>query len=222
MKLWFLNRGYPKWLIYKEVEKVKFSCTLRKTDTKMKKFLLVITNHLLLKDFASAVRKQLYILCLSKEVKDVFTPDPNVFFRGTRKFGIYLVRAKLYPIKRSAGSFKCIGKRLQVCFNVTEIKTFSSTVTKKEYIINHKFSCNDKCLIYMLVCEKCMLQYVAKTVDEFQLRWNNYKMNDRKFLKGQTCRQQHLFEHFASEAHCSFLQDVTIMFIDKIHPKDPD
>ena len=33
--------------------------------------------------------------------------------------------------------------------------------------------------------------------------------------------QQHLFEHFASEGHCSFLENVTITFIDKTDPKDP-
>ena len=43
-----------------------------------------------------------------------------------------------------------------------------------------------------------MLQYVGKTVDEFRVRWNDCKMNDRNFLKGQTCMQQQLFEHFAS------------------------
>ena len=67
-----------------------------------------------------------------------------------------------------------------------------------------------------------MVQYVRKTVDEFWLRWNNYKMNDRNFLKGQTCMQQHLHEHFASEGHCSFLEDVSNTFIDKTDPKDPN
>ena len=65
-----------------------------------------------------------------------------------------------------------------------------------------------------------MLQYVGKTVDEFRLRWNNSKMTSRNFLKGQTCMQQHLFENFASEGHCSFLEDITITFIDKTDPKD--
>ena len=51
---------------------------------------------------------------------------------------------------------------------------------------------------------------------------NNCKMNDRNFLKGQTYMQQHLFEHFASESHCSFLEDVTIIFINKTYPKDPN
>ena len=71
-----------------------------------------------------------------------------VSFRGASKLGSYLVRAKLYPLGRSVGSFKCNIKRCQVCLNVAETKTFSSPVTKKEYKIDHKFNCNDKCLIY--------------------------------------------------------------------------
>ena len=114
MKLWFLNRGYPKWLIDKEVEKIKIPCTTRKRDTKMKGIPLVITYHPLLKDFASVVRKHLYILYLSKEVKEIFTPSPMVSLRGARKLESCLVRAKLYPIERSVGLFKCNGKRCQV------------------------------------------------------------------------------------------------------------
>ena len=95
MKLWFLNRGYPKWLIDKEAEKVKFPCSSRKRETKMKRIPLVITYNPLLKDFDSVIRKQLYILCLSTKVKEVFTPGLMVSFRGARKLGSYLVRAKL-------------------------------------------------------------------------------------------------------------------------------
>ena len=53
----------------------------------------------------------------------------------------------------------------------------------------------------------------GKTVGKFRLRWDNYKMNGRSFLKGQTYMQQHLFEHFPSEYHCNFLKDVTITLI---------
>ena len=45
-------------------------------------------------------------------------------------------------------------------------------------------------------------------------------MNDRNCLKGQTCIKQHLLEYFDSEGHCSFLEDLTITFIDKTCPKD--
>ena len=37
-----------------------------------------------------------------------------------------------------------------------------------------------------------------------------------------TSMQEHSFEHFANEGHCSFLEDVTITFIDKTDPKDPN
>ena len=65
-----------------------------------------------------------------------------------------------------------------------------------------------------------MFQYVGKTVDEFRFRWNNYKMNVRNIFKAQTCMEQHLFGHFASECHCNFLEDVTITFFDQTDPKD--
>ena len=80
MKFWFLNRGYPEWLIDKAVEKLKFPCTSRKRDTKMKGTPLVITYLPLLKDFASVIRKHLYSLYLSKEVKEIFTPGTMVSF----------------------------------------------------------------------------------------------------------------------------------------------
>ena len=74
----------------------------------------------------------------------------------------------------------------------------------------------------MLTCNKCMLQYAEKTVVEFRLRWNNYKMNDRNFVKSQKCMQQQLFEHFANEVHYSFPEDITITFIYKTDPEDPN
>ena len=39
---------------------------------------------------------------------------------------------------------------------------------------------------------------------------------------GQTCMFQYLLEDFASEGHCSFLEDVTITLIDKSDPEDPN
>ena len=38
MKLWFLNRGYPKWLIDTELEKVKFAVHREKEIQKRKEF----------------------------------------------------------------------------------------------------------------------------------------------------------------------------------------
>ena len=48
------------------------------------------------------------------------------------------------------------------------------------------------------------------------------KNNNRKYLRKESCMQQHLFQHFPSECHNSFLDDVSIVFIDKTDPKDPN
>ena len=60
------NQGYPKWLIDAEVEEATFPYTSTKRDTRMTGIPLVITYHPLLKDFASVIRKHLYILYLKK------------------------------------------------------------------------------------------------------------------------------------------------------------
>ena len=42
---------------------------------------------------------------MDQEIKKVFTPKPMVSFGSARKLSNYLVRAKLYPLKRKVGSF---------------------------------------------------------------------------------------------------------------------
>ena len=76
-------------------------------------------------------------------------------------------------------------------------------------------------LIYLLTCKVCKKQYTGKTVDRFRLRWNNYKESDRKFLRGEEIKQKSLHEHFLSDSHQSFEEDVSICLIDKTDPSNP-
>ena len=92
---------------------------------------------------------------------------------------------------------------------------FSSSITQNTYKFNHKLNCDDKCLIYLLTCK----QYVGETKDAFHKRWNNYKNNARKFLRGESCMQEHLLEHFQSPGQPYFVKDVCITFIDKTNVK---
>ena len=57
-------------------------------------------------------------------------------------------------------------------------------------------------------CKTCSKQYTGETTDQFRLIWNNYKSNDRKFKRGEPCMQEHLYEHFYSDGHNGFLEDV--------------
>ena len=102
-----------------------------------------------------------------------------------------------------------------MCLNINKTDTFESFQTKQKYKINHYLNCNDKCLIYLLSCKVCGLQYVGFTTDKFHLHWNNYKENDRKALRGEEHMQPELFEHFAADSHNCFLTDCSITLIDK-------
>ena len=87
---------------------------------------------------------------MNAEVKKVFSPKPMVTFRTARKLSSYLVRAKLYSIESTVGSFKCTIKRCEVCENFNVTDSFTSSVTQNTYKINHKINCDDKSLIYLL------------------------------------------------------------------------
>ena len=129
------------------MEKVKFfknATVVRQRDPR-KGVPFVLTYHLLFKSVGKIINKNLNLLYVDDEVKKVFTPKPKTSFRSARKMDSYLVRAKLYPEERTKGSFKCDGKRCEVCLNVNETSTFTSTATGETYIINHKFNCNERC-----------------------------------------------------------------------------
>ena len=158
---------------------------------------------------------------MDNEVKKVFSPKPMISFRSARKLSSYLVRAKLYPTGRTVGCYKSGGKRFEVCINVNETSTVTSTVTGETYLINHRFDCNERCLVYLLTCNKCKMQYVGQSVDQSRSRWNSYKSYSRRHGQGATCMQQHLFNHFCISGHCSFLEDVSLTFTDKTDPSDP-
>ena len=75
-----------------------------------------------------------------------------VSYRSARKIKVNIVTSKLYPVKRNIGCGGCGNGRCRVCKNIKITDTFDSFTTKKSYKINHKFDCNDKCLIYLFSC----------------------------------------------------------------------
>ena len=182
---------------------------------------LVATYRPLLQNIDRIFHRYHDLLFTDQEVERVFTPGPMASFRSARKISSYLVQANLYPLERRVGSFKCGGRRCQVCLNVTETETFTSTSTNQTYKINHEFNYNESSLIYLLTCKLCRKQYLGQIVDIFGSRWNNYKSNDRKYLVGNPCIQEHIFEHFSSEGHTGLLENVSVTFIDKTDSQNP-
>ena len=136
---------------------------------------------------------------MNDEVKKTFTPSPMI--------SSYIARGKLHPLDRTVGSSKCDKKRCEVRDVISETDTFSSTVSGEIFKINHKFNCNDKCLVYLATCKICNKQYTGQTTNSFRSRWNNYK-------------SKNLYSHFESEGHNGFLKDVSIVLIDKTDGSD--
>ena len=174
-----------------------------------------ITYDPLLQNIGRIFHRHLDLLYPDQEVERVFTPVPMASFRSARKISSYLVPAKLHPLERCAGSFKCGGRPCQVCLIVKETEVFTSSSTNQTYKINHEFNCNESSLIYLLTCKICRKQYVGETFNIFRNRWNNYKSNDKKYLAGEPCMQEHIFQHFNSEGHTGFLKNVFVTLIDK-------
>ena len=117
----------------------------------------------------------------------------------------------LYPLQRTVGSFKCNKPRCELCINIIETDTFASTATGESFKNNQKFSCDDIRLTYLFTCNQCRKQYVGQTVvDSFRFKWNNYKCNCHKHAKGESVKQQHLYDHFMLEDNTKFVNDASI------------
>ena len=200
-----MKREYPEWLISGEMDKVKFSNIERKSNSKTQKGIpLVATYHPLLKSLSSIVNNNIYLLHMDQQVKRTFTPQPMVSCRSTGKLSSYLVKAKLYPIERKVESCNFKGKRCEVCKIVLETDTFTCSNDQTTYKVNHKFDCNEKCLVYFITYNKCLKQYVGQTGDMFRSGWSNYKDNSKKYDRGEECMQRHLYKHFRLPYHTGF------------------
>ena len=122
----------------------------------------------------------------------VFTPTPFVLFRSDQvSLRSYLVRAKVYPLIREKVYSYCGKSRCETFCNIQGTDNFQSFVTKEVYKINHHFHCDSKCVICLISCKVCGLQYVGSTVDRFRLRWNNYKCSQRIASEGGTPKQNY-------------------------------
>ena len=203
------------------MERVNFRKNKKKSGINKRKGIpFVVTYHPKLKNLRKIIKDNLYLLYINDEVKKTFTPGFMISFRSSRKISTYIVRAELYPLERPLGSSKCGKKRCEVCDVISETDTFSGTVTGESFKINHKFNCNDKCLVYLATCKMCNKQYTGQTTDSFRSRRNNYKSKSRKFDRNEKCMQEYLYSHSESEGHNGFLEDVSIALINKTDDSD--
>ena len=219
MRSWFVKREYLEKLIDSEIRKVKY--IIRETSRKNKSkngVPFVLTYHPFLNSLYGISGKNIYLLNMDQKFKEIVTSQSMVPFRSGRNLSSYLVRVKLYLLKRRVDSCKCRCNRCQVGRKITETDMFICNSDQSSFKSNHSFDCIQKCLIYLLACNCCQRQYVGQTVDLFRKRRNNYKDNATKFERREHSVQKHLYEHFTLPGHSSFPHDVSITLIDKTGP----
>ena len=87
------------------------------------------------------------------------------------------------PQVENPGCWKC-GKCRVACPILTEGTTFSSTNTKKTYVIRKSLTCTSKFVVYLATCLKCGGQYVGKSTTPFKTRHSNHKQEIRNSIGG--------------------------------------
>ena len=161
------------------------------------------------------INKYIYIYTYNIDIYIyiTFSPGPMVSFRSARKLSSYLVRAKLYPLERKVGSSKCGKRRCEVCNNVTDASTFSSTVTGDTFKINYSLNCDGKCFIYLTTC--------TSVINNTRVKLQICFVIDENFDRKESCMQEHLYKYFQTEGHKGFLNEASVTFIDKTDGKVP-
>ena len=129
LKSWFLKRGYPGKTFDTEMNKFLLDNNRKISNKTEKGIPFVVTFHPRLKILQKIIDKNLHLLYINEEVKKALTHKPTTSNRSSHKISNHLVQAKLYPINRTVGSYKCGSKHCEWCKYITEVDTFGSNVT---------------------------------------------------------------------------------------------
>ena len=76
-------------------------------------------------------------------------------------------------------------------------------------------------LVSLFLCKVCGMQYNGQTNNEFRYRWNTYKDNNRKSLRGEIRNKQAFLLTFKQLATMVLSFDTEIRFIDETDPSNP-
>ena len=88
-----------------------------------------------------------------------------------------------------------------------ECTSFTSKVTGKSYEIRKHFNCKSSCVIYLLECNKCGIQYVGQTHTTISKRMTSHRHDIRNKV------EKSVSSHFNKETSHS-LCDIRVIVID--------
>ena len=191
--------------------------TLQTKDVnKPKRISFITTFNPSLLHISNIIKKHYNLLLSSNRCKNVFQHLPVVSFRRSLNLRDLLVTAKISSNfanpQLPSGSFRC-GKNCSTCPYISHgLTSYTFSSTGETHPIKSNLTCDTKNLIYMIQCNRCILQYIGETKRRLKDRFNEHRCtidNPNTKSKPTTAAQ-----HFLSSNHTA--NDMQLIPIEKI------
>ena len=214
---YLVNRGYNRISVNQQFEKVKSIprkdlLEPKKKDSKIV-FPLVVDYNPRLPSISRIFQTHKHLIYNSPALAKIF-PRGSIIPAFRRAKNIKEILEKVDNSRNvnganAHGCFKCKGK-CDLCQNfLVESNFFTSCKTYRSYPIRQYVTCKSKNVVYLVTCNKCDLQYVGSTSNEFKVRFRNHK--SAMLTNKKTCEAA---IHYNKEPHV--LSDVRFIILEEI------
>ena len=193
MKEKFTNRGYPRDIIEKQLNRAKSierKDLLKKSRKDPENTLRFCTTYNKgLPNIRNAMNNNWHLLHINKKISSTFSTMPILAFRRNKNLKELIGQhhlsgnKKITSRRRKSGKCQpCLSQRGNICCkHILSTNAFKSNVTKKSYDIRHNLNCHSKNVIYLGDCTLCPTeQYVGKTETRFNTRLYNHRKDTKK------------------------------------------
>ena len=185
----FQKRGYYRSLIKQQINKANLQEREQLFKEKKKEtatnILLSLKYNRTLPKIKEIVMKHWHLLHIKPNLAEIFQNPPILAFRRNKNLRD-IIGTKLIENCKVKRKFKnkiqgkctpCLANnRTLCCKQIVHTTTFRSNQTNRIFHIYHNLNCKSKCVIYLLECTKCKMQYVGKVETEFNIRLNNHRI----------------------------------------------
>ena len=211
---YLINIGYNPSQVKQQFEKVRSipreNLLVSNTKQSKKVFPLVLDYNPSLPSIGKILYSHRHLIDNSPSLAKIF-PKGSIIpsFKRAKNIKEILATPRRTTQTDIQGCFKCKGK-CDLCKNfLVESDYFSSTSTSRKYFIRQHVHCKSKNVVYLITCNKCKIQYVGSTTNEFKVRFRNHK--SAMSTKKNTCE---VAIHFNKEA--IVLSDFDFVTIEQI------
>ena len=202
-----ISRQYSARMIdnaFDRLREIQRSVALQKVQRiANKKLTVVFPYDPRMKSVSATVNQQIKHMCdQDSKLKSVFREGVQIAHTRSKNLREYLCRAKLCPLQnrtsqRSKAGWHTCGKKCIICAHSKSTKSFKSTSTGEVFHIEQEITCEDRNVIYLIQCLKCVKsnQYVGRTTQRFVDRMRSHRSD------ALNSKDTPIGRHFSSNGH---------------------